>query len=440
MGAHDAVMTNQSHTRNPFQQGLTRNRDGAILGGVAGGLASRFDMSPSWIRLGFIIATFFGGLGALLYLLGWVAIPEEGKATSIAEDFIAGLSDRSGWLGAGLIVLAGAILIGAAGLFSGPFVLASGLLLGGYLLYRGQEDKPVPGGDNPPPAPPPGPGYQPGPEFQLHPTPGEPVTSPAPALGAAPGPEPGATPAYWSSPVTERYQGATGYRTEDADPPPPYRPPPTDVASPPPPPPPRAPRPRSYLGRLTMACLLITIGILALLRNVDAVDLEARHFAAAGMLVVGLGLLVGTFLGRARGLILVGLLAVPILVGATAIRVPLNGEWGRETVRPIGTAELRPEYQHGGGRLVFDLTGVGPLTETTTVSIEQGIGELEVLVPDEMSVSIDASVAAGAIEIFDRTADDGLDVSSTYPAEPGEPTLELELDLGIGRISVARSS
>ncbi|MDQ3782246.1 MAG: cell wall-active antibiotics response protein, partial [Actinomycetota bacterium] len=338
----------------------------------------------------------------------------------------------SGWLGAGLIVLAGAILIGAAGLFSGPFVLASGLLLGGYLLYRGQEDKPVPGDDNPPPAPPLGPGYQP------HPTPGRPETQPGPAIGDVPGQEPGAAPAYWSSPVTERYRAGAGPGTEGADPPPPYRPLPTEVASPPPPPPRPAVRgPRSYLGRLTMACLLITIGILALLRNLDAVDLEARHFAAAGVLVVGLGLLVGSFFGRARGLILVGLLAVPVMVAATAVRVPLSGDWGRETVRPLGTGELRPEYEHGVGRFVLDLTEVGPLTETTAVSVDQGIGELEVLVPDDLSVSVDAAVAAGEVEVFDRT-DDGLDVSSTYPGQAGEPTLELDLDLGIGRISVAR--
>ncbi len=424
-------MTNQSHTKHPLQQGLTRNGNGAILGGVAGGLAERFDVSPSWIRLGFIITTFFGGLGALLYLVGWVAIPEEGKATSIAEDFVGGLSDRSGWLGAGLIVLAAAVLIGAADLFNGPFVLAAALLLGGYLLYRGQDGRPVRGGDVPPPEPPPGSGYQP------HPTPGEPVTDPAAPIGDAPGNEPGPAPVYWSSPVTERYQGRD-FSTDDADPPPPYRPLPTDVASPPAPPSPRrAPRPRSYLGRLTLACLLITIGILALLRNVDAVDLEARHFAAAGMLVVGLGLLVGTFLGRARGLIVVGLLAVPILAASTAVRVPLNGEWGRETVRPIGTAELRPEYEHGVGRFVLDLTEVGLLTETTAVSVDQGIGELEVLVPADLSVSVDASVAAGEVQVFDRTHD-GLDVSSIHPAQPGEPTIELDLDLGVGRIAVVR--
>ena len=40
------------------------------------------------MRLGFVVLTAFGGLGALLYLGAWVVIPEETDGTSIAENFI----------------------------------------------------------------------------------------------------------------------------------------------------------------------------------------------------------------------------------------------------------------------------------------------------------------------------------------------------------------
>ena len=40
------------------------------------------------MRLGFVLLTFLGGLGALLYLGAWVVIPEETDGVSIAESFI----------------------------------------------------------------------------------------------------------------------------------------------------------------------------------------------------------------------------------------------------------------------------------------------------------------------------------------------------------------
>ncbi|MGI8822333.1 MAG: PspC domain-containing protein [Acidimicrobiia bacterium] len=434
-------MTNETQPQRPLTQGLTRVREGAILGGVAGGLAKRFDVSSSWIQLGFIITTFFGGLGVLLYLVGWVAIPEEGAESSIAEDFLSGLSNKSGWLGGALIVLAAAILIGAADLFSGRFVLAAGLLLAGFMLYRGQGTKPAPGDAGPPPELGPGPAAEPFPTSDRPFDAGAPGGVPAAARAdTAEGSSLRASSPYWASSVTEVYgdrsdPGESGTLS--------MTPAPVSIETAPPPP--RAPkpaRPRSYLGRLTMACMLIAIGVLALLRNLGTVDLEARHFASAGMLVIGLGLLVGSFFGRARGLILVGLIGVPILVVATTVRVPLDGPWGEQEARPAAVAELEAEYEHGIGSFVLDLTDIDDLTEATAVSVDQGIGELRVLVPADLSVSVDASVDAGRVEVFGRE-DGGFDVSvaavsESYPGTAGEPTLDLELDLGVGRIAVVR--
>jgi len=439
---HDPAMTNETQPQRPLTQGLTRVREGAILGGVAGGLAKRFDVSPSWIQLGFIITTFFGGLGVLLYLVGWVAIPEEGAEGSIAEDFLSGLSNKSGWLGGALIVLAAAILIGAADLFSGRFVLAAGLLLAGFMLYRGQGAKPAPGAAGPPPEPGPRPAAEPFPTSDRSFDAGAPGEVPATARAdTGDGSSPRASSPYWASSVTEVY----GDRTDPGESgtlsmTPAAPPPPVSIETTPPPSPPKAPkpaRPRSYLGRLMMACMLIAIGVLALLRNLGTVDLEARHFASAGMLVIGLGLLVGSFFGRARGLILVGLIGVPILVVATTVRVPLDGPWGEQEARPAAVAELEAGYEHGIGSFVLDLTDIDDLTEATAVSVDQGIGELRVLVPADLSVSVDASVDAGRVEVFGRE-DGGFNVSESYPGTGGEPTIDLELDLGVGRIAVVR--
>jgi phage shock protein C len=67
---------------------LYRIQDGRLVAGVCAGLAAYFGIDPTLVRVGFVVLTAFGGLGALLYLGAWVVIPEETDGTSIAENFI----------------------------------------------------------------------------------------------------------------------------------------------------------------------------------------------------------------------------------------------------------------------------------------------------------------------------------------------------------------
>lgn len=65
---------------------LYRSTTDRMLGGVAGGLAKFLDVDVSMVRVGFLIAAFFGLGGVILYAVMWAVVPEEGKTTSIASD------------------------------------------------------------------------------------------------------------------------------------------------------------------------------------------------------------------------------------------------------------------------------------------------------------------------------------------------------------------
>jgi phage shock protein C len=67
---------------------LYRIRDGRLVAGVCAGLAAYFGIDPTLVRLGFVVLTFFGGLGILLYLGAWLVIPDEIDGTSIAEGLV----------------------------------------------------------------------------------------------------------------------------------------------------------------------------------------------------------------------------------------------------------------------------------------------------------------------------------------------------------------
>lgn len=69
---------------------LYRSKTNKIIAGVAGGLGEYFRIDPNIIRLLFIISLFFGGLGAIIYLLCWLIIPIEGFENKVADDYYKG--------------------------------------------------------------------------------------------------------------------------------------------------------------------------------------------------------------------------------------------------------------------------------------------------------------------------------------------------------------
>lgn len=56
---------------------LTRSVYDRKLGGVCAGLGRYFNIDPTFIRLGWILAFFCFGAGFLAYILCWMVIPEE---------------------------------------------------------------------------------------------------------------------------------------------------------------------------------------------------------------------------------------------------------------------------------------------------------------------------------------------------------------------------
>jgi phage shock protein PspC (stress-responsive transcriptional regulator) len=59
------------------RQGLFRSRTDKVIGGVAGGIARALNADPAIIRIVFALLIIFGGGGILLYIILWIAIPEE---------------------------------------------------------------------------------------------------------------------------------------------------------------------------------------------------------------------------------------------------------------------------------------------------------------------------------------------------------------------------
>ena len=430
---------------------LTRRTDNRVIAGVASGIAAFLGIEPWIVRIGFVVLVPFGGFGALAYLIAWLLVPVEGTGRSLASAVVR--RPPSGWrsyVGVALILLAVAILASA---FSEPGVIWAIVLIAfGVFLFR--QDDPEPPAHRPPVGAP-GPHPPEGMVEPHSPVDGAPTgrvaaggmgrdplsTDPVPAAPPvstttttatlAPPPAPGQDPTaptadlpVWSPP-----------------PPPPY---PAATWSPPPP---RQPRRRPFLGPLTIAVALIVTGLALVLDNLDVVDLTFGQVLAVFLTVLGGGLLVGTWWGRAWGLIPVGLLAVPVVaIAALAGSVPVEGDVAERLFQPTTTAEVRPSYRLTGGELILDLSKVDFEPGSPPIEASVAGGRVLVVLPDEVAADIRGRVGVGSLDLLGEV-DSGAQVDSTVtrpaatrPAEGDAPTVRLDLQTGFGVIEVRRAS
>jgi phage shock protein PspC (stress-responsive transcriptional regulator) len=59
------------------QKNLYRSKSDSVIAGVCGGLGEYFNTDPIIFRILFVLAILFGGGGVLVYIILWIAVPEE---------------------------------------------------------------------------------------------------------------------------------------------------------------------------------------------------------------------------------------------------------------------------------------------------------------------------------------------------------------------------
>ena len=128
------VSTTQSSNGTATRTRMERPASGRVLSGVAAAIAERTNTATWLVRLGFVIATIFGGLGILAYSAGWFVIRAEGATESPAEAWLAALASPG--RRAGALLIAFVMLILLSGLTPVGLLVAGTLLTTGLLLVK----------------------------------------------------------------------------------------------------------------------------------------------------------------------------------------------------------------------------------------------------------------------------------------------------------------
>jgi phage shock protein PspC (stress-responsive transcriptional regulator) len=72
-------MSSLTNTRSDVgRRGLVRPRHGKLVAGVAAGLARRFGVSPTFVRVLFLASMLLPGPQIAAYLVLWIIMPKEG--------------------------------------------------------------------------------------------------------------------------------------------------------------------------------------------------------------------------------------------------------------------------------------------------------------------------------------------------------------------------
>ena len=351
------------------------------VAGVAGGLARHLDIDPLIVRVAFVVLTFFGGAGLVLYIACWLLVPEEGS------DWARVALDRR----SRTVALVARRRAGA-GDPARPHLVGQRLSLGSAdrRRHRRADRHRLPAA-------------RPRPHRRRAAS----ITTPAAVPPPTAGPDLAAPPAYVEQPrpVNPRKKGP-------------------------------------ILFWFALAVMAVGLGVLGVV-DLAGASVAPSAYPALVLALSGVFLLLGAFWGRAGGLILVGLLAAGATVGAT-IGDQWDPHRTTEVPAAARPRSSR-HYHHRRRRdLVVDLTGVRdpPASTAARSQVSGDVGHLEIRVPTGRDRGGRHPRHAGPAGSTPSASDGGgvdttVDTRSTRPG-PDAPRLTIDADLARRRHRRAR--
>ena len=191
-------------------------------------------------------------------------------------------------------------------------------------------------------------------------------------------------------------------------------------------------------GRIALGALLVVVGAVWMADRLDWIDIGAGMVLPLLVTAVGVVLLALSFEGEHPGLVTLGvILAVLTLLTAVAPTQGFRGGIGDRRHEPVSMNELESPYRLGIGSMRIDLSDLR-IEGTVEIEADVGLGELLIIVPDDVAVDVEARSGAGEVRIFgERT--DGIDVQDEFRSSGSNRDM-LVIDAGVfmGQVEVRR--
>ncbi|WP_329365700.1 PspC domain-containing protein [Streptomyces sp. NBC_00669] len=389
-----------------------------VLAGVCHGAGRYFGVDPVIFRIVLAVLALTGGIGLIIYGLGWLVIPQEDEEESEAHRLLSGRIEGAP-LTAVLMALVGCGLY-ASMLGNGANQAFSLILLAATVAavyWSQQRTRMQAAGETPLAA--------------------ASAVADAPPAAQAP-PEPGSAPSWWRDPLTKAPPYLWGpddgpYQAADR----------------------QAWRERKRKTRkerqwpfglvaFLLAATAAGVGTcVAVHRTSVGSSVEIGLASALG--VFGVAYLIASFAGRPRGLTAFwSLLTIAGLIGAASLPKDQEGWTSRWT--PTTTTAIQPSYVRGAGDGVLDLRTVSLGNRTVSTRLDVHVGEAEVKLPPNATVVLTYHIGVGDV-LLPGKSHSGVNIRSgthdteVYSPRPGTPstgTIDLTVKVGVGDLRVVR--
>jgi phage shock protein PspC (stress-responsive transcriptional regulator) len=408
--------------------GWYRSNSRRMVGGVCAGLAERLGVDPVIVRVGFVLLSVITGIGFLIYVAALAFLPDE-TGRILAEEGLR----RGNGKGVLVLVVLGIAVASEIADRTWFYSLLPFAVVAWWVLRRRQQGADaasiraeaqsrvagladtVQGWVQPPPwqAQPGGPAY-----------PASTPPSPEPTAPAAPPPP---------TPLTA---------------PAPYGIGPGRTGTPMPTLPPLIVRERRRRGGLALLVTAVGVGLAAYGAGLwDTASWPSQRSVSLALAcaagAIGLLLLVAALKGlRAPFVTLVAML---LLLASIAVAAKPTGlAWASSTGDQVWTPVSGPAqtYALGIGQARLDLTqltAAGSNGQQLTASVN--LGELDIVVPEGLTVRVDARVGLGQVtRPGPRTDTAGTDVTDSVTLGSGDPDVIVNASVDIGEIKVTTTS
>lgn len=378
----------------PVSSRPQRSNTNRMVAGVAGGLAEYARVDPLLIRVVFAVLTVFGGLGVIVYGICWLLLPREDEPFSIGESALR--KGRSGGSVFSAIALVVAVAVMASFVWAGRFSdLGLLLLVLAAAVYFHRRREVTPAAES------------------------RPATAVTPAQTALFPPEGDVR----TAPVTTVDLEADRIAAAG------------DAPAPP------APVKRSYSLITPIVLSILAVFLAVVIGLGDWVSV--REYLAVSLGIVGAGVLVSTFYGKAIGLIILGIPLTFALLITSLMPLTAGGGYGSQTWRSTQARTIEKTYHLNAGSLLVDLSDVDFRNENVHTGLELGVGRAEFTVPRDVDVRVHGKVNGGEFRIMgheNNGPDVSVDRTDLGPDGRGGGTLDIRADIGFGQLVVHRAA
>ncbi|WP_103886853.1 PspC domain-containing protein [Actinacidiphila yanglinensis] len=398
----------------PLRRGRGKDK---VLAGVCHSAGRWFGVDPVIFRIVLAVLALTGGIGLIVYGMGWLVIPQEGEEESEAHRLLSGRIEGAP-LTAVLMTLVGCGLY-ASMLDNGANQAFSLILLGATaaaVYWSQQRGRIQAAGETPLVA--------------------ASAVADAPPAAQAP-PEPGSTPSWWRDSLTKPaylwgpddgpYQEADRQAWRERK---------------------RATR-KERLWPFGLVAFLLAATAAAVGTSVSfhrtSVGASVEIGLSSALGVFGVAYLVASFAGRPRGATAFwSLLTIAGLIATASL--PKNPEGWTSHWTPATAAAIQPLYVRGVGDGDLDLRRTALHDRTVSSRVKVNLGEAVVRLPPDATVVLNYHIGVGDVLLPGRS-DSGVNIkggahdTEVYGPKPGirsTGTIELTVRVGVGDLRVVR--